>query len=70
MYVSWKNVVKLSDAEIGSAQNTVVVKKQGQVTNSNLEETSYYYSTISIQCDQIGAPSVCGGPNSFNSVTP
>ena len=22
------------------------------------------------QCDQIGAPSVCGGPNSFNSVTP
>ena len=49
MYVSWKNVVKLSDAEIGSAQNTVVVKKQGQVTNSNLEETSYYYSTISIQ---------------------
>ena len=22
------------------------------------------------QCDQIGAPSVCGGPNSFNSITP
>ena len=37
--------------------------------NSQHRTLSTIFCTIK-QCDQIGAPSVCGGPNSFNTVTP